>query len=88
MKDMSIAMVAANYLVDYKLLGSTSTGQKQKQGGSKRHKAVWKPFNQVKVKKGGMVAALEVRTVTTTQNMQQESKLVGCFICQGPQRLS
>ena len=31
-----------------------------------------------------MATAPKVRDVTTTQNMQQASKPVWCFICQGP----
>ena len=31
-----------------------------------------------------MAVVPEARDVTTTQNVQQTSKPVGCFICQGP----
>ena len=44
-KDQSTAMAATDFLVDYKLSGSTSIGQKQKPEGSKKHKAVRKPLD-------------------------------------------
>ena len=45
MKDLSTAMAAADFLVDYKLSGSTSIGQKQKPEGYKKHKAIGKPLD-------------------------------------------
>ena len=69
-KDLSAAMDATNCLVDYKLSGSTSIGQKQKQDGSKKHKVVGKHSDQVERKKSGMAVVPKVRDVTTTQNMQ------------------
>ena len=53
MKDLSTAMATEDCLVDYKLPGSTSIGHKQKPEGSKKHKAVGKPSDQVE---GKMVA--------------------------------
>ena len=70
MKDLSAAMAATDCLVDYKLSGSTSIGQKKKQYGSKKHKVVGKHSDQVKGKKSGMAVVPKARDVTTTQNMQ------------------
>ena len=74
-------MATTDCLVDYKLSGSTSIGQKQKLEGSKKHKVVGKPLDQVERKKGGMAAVPKVRDVSTNHNVQQASKPVGCFIC-------
>ena len=52
-KHLPTAMAATTYLVDYKLSGSTSTWQKWKQDGSKKHKPARKPLDQVKGKNDG-----------------------------------
>ena len=83
-RELSVAMAAVDCLVDNKFSGSTSIGKKQKPKGSKKKKAIGKPSDQVKGEKGGMDAVLKVGNVTTTQNVHQASKSVGCFICQGP----
>ena len=46
MKDLHAVMVAADYLVDYKLLGPTVVRQKPKTEGSRKQKVTWRPFNQ------------------------------------------
>ena len=83
---MSAAIAVAHCLVDYKLSESTSIGQKYKVEGFKKHKAVGKPLEQVEGKQGGMATIPKVRDGSTNQNVQQASKPVGCFICQGPHR--
>ena len=86
MKDLSCAMATSDCLVDYKLSGSTSTGKKQNQDRSKKHKAVRKPSDQIEGKKSGMATIPKAKDVTTTRNVQQTSKPIGCFICQVPHR--
>ena len=61
--------------------------QKQKQERSKKHKVVGKPSDQVEGKKSGMAVVPKVGDVTTTHNVQQTSKPVECFICQGSHRV-
>ena len=84
MKDLPAAMAATNCLVDYKLLGTTVAGQKPKTDESRKQKATGKPSDQTKGKKEGNAATL--RAGDTSQNGQQTSKPIGCFICQGPYR--
>ena len=84
MKDLPAAMVSMDCLVDYKLLGTTVAGQKPKTDGSRKQKATRKPSDQTKGKKEGNAATL--RASDTSQNGQRTSKLIGCFIFQGPHR--
>ena len=84
MKDLHVAMVAADCLVDYKLLGTTIAEQKPKTSGSRKHKATEKPSDWTKGKKEGNAATLRVGD--TSQNGQQTSKPIWCFIFQGPHR--
>ena len=51
---------------------------------SRKHKATGKPFDQTKGKKEGNAAT--PRAGDTSQNRQQASKPIVCFICQGPHR--
>ena len=81
MKDLPSAMVAADYLVDYKLLGTTVAGQKPKIDGSRKKVTVKPSPEQTKGKKEGNVANLRAGE---SHNGQQTSKPSGCFICQGP----
>ena len=83
-KDMPAAMAASDCLVDYKLLGTTVAGQKPKMDGSRKQKVTGKPSpDQTKGKKEGNAANLRAGE---SQNGQQTSKPIGCFICQGPHR--
>ena len=78
-KDLPSAMEAANFLVDYKLLGTTIAGSKPKMDGSRKQKVTGKPSpDQTKGKKEGNAANLRTGE---SQNGQQTSKPSGCFIC-------
>ena len=83
MKDLPVAMAAVDCLVDYKLLGLIVARQKPKTEGSRKQKALGKPFDQTGGKKEGNAAP---RAGDTSNNVQQTSKPIGCFICQGPHR--
>ena len=85
MKELLAAMAATDCLVDYKLLGLTVAGQKPKMEGSRKHKESGKPFDQTEGKKEGN--ATTSRAGDTSMNVQQTSKPIGCFICQGPHRV-
>ena len=79
MKDLPAAMVAADCLVDYKLLGTTVAGQKPNMDGSRKQKVTGKPSPyQAKGKKEGNAANMRAGE---SQNGQQTSKPIGCFIC-------
>ena len=83
-KDLLAAMAVADCLVDYKLLGTTVVGQKLKMDGCKKKKVTRKPSpEQTKGKKEGNAANLRAGE---SQNGQQTSKPIRCFICQGPHR--
>ena len=77
-------MAVADCLVDYKLLRTIVAGYKSKTNGSRKQKAARKPSDQTKGKKKGNAATL--RADDTSQNGQQTSKPIRCFICQGPHR--
>ena len=80
-----LAMAEMDYLVDYKLLGTTVDGHKPKTIIFRKQNAIGKPFDQTKGKKEGNAATL--RTGDTSQNGQKAFKPIGCFIFQGPHRV-
>ena len=70
-RDLLVVMVAADFLVDYKMVGAIDNMQKSKPDGWKKSKADGQRNGMVVVSKSG-------------ENVQQTSKWVRCFICQGP----
>ena len=86
--DLPTAMVAADCLVDYKMGSAINTTGKSKTEASKKGKAEGKPlFNKKAGWKGTKKGAAETKPVETTTNfVQQTTRPVGCFICNGPYR--
>ena len=67
-QDLLVAMVAADFLIDYKMVGAINNMQKSKPDGWKKSKANGQRNGMVVVSKSG-------------ENVQQTSKWVRCFIC-------
>ena len=86
--DPPIAMDEVDCLVDYKMGTTINTTSKSKIDGGKKCKAEGKPsFNKKADWKGTKKGAAEAKPVeTTTKYVQQTTRLVGCFICNGPHR--
>ena len=87
-RDLPVAMAAANCLVDHKMGSAINTTGKSKTYGGKKGKAEGKPsFNKKAGWKGTKKGAAETKPVETTTNfVQQTTRPVGCFICNGPHR--
>ena len=64
-------MAAEDCLVDYKMVGAIDNMQKSKPDAWKKSKVDGQRNDMVVVSKSG-------------ENVQQITKWVGCFICQGP----
>ena len=81
-------MAAANCLVDYKIGNAINTTSKSKKDGGKKGKAERKPsFAKKDGWKRPRKGVAESKLVeTTTKYVQQTTRLVGCFICNGPHR--
>lgn len=80
-------MVVVNWLVNYKMVGVISTTQIPKFKGTKTSKAWEKSFKKLdlkKLKKKSYIAPKPVEK--TTKLVQQMTKIVDCFICNGPHR--
>ena len=86
--DLPTAMAAADCLVDYKMGSTINTTGKSKTEAGKKGKAEGKPsFNKKAGWKGTKKGAAETKPVETTTNfVQQTTRLVGCFIYNGPHR--
>ena len=67
-------MAATDCLVDFKMVGAIDNMQKSKPDGWKKSKVDGSRNGMVEVPKSG-------------ENVQQTSKWVRCFICQGPHRV-
>ena len=87
-RDLSAAMAAADCLVDYKMGSAINTTGKSKKDGGKKGKAEGKSsFNKKADWKGTKNGAAETKPVETTTNfVQQTTRPVGCFICNGSHR--
>ena len=87
-RDLPAAMAVADCLVDYKMGSAINTTGKPKTDGGKKGRAEGKPsFNKKAGWKGTKKGAAETKPVETTTNfVQQTTRPVGCFICNGPHR--
>ena len=86
-RDLLTAMVAADYLVDYKMGGAISTMQRPKSEGGKKAKAEGKTSKKSGWKKQNKKPVVGGKPVEkTTKFVQQTTEMAGCFICNGPHR--
>ena len=84
-RDLLAAMAGADCLVDYKMGSAINTTGKSKTDGGKKSKSEGKPsFNKKAGWKRTKKGAAETKPLETTTNfVQQTTKPVGCFICNG-----
>ncbi|RVW21233.1 hypothetical protein CK203_114573 [Vitis vinifera] len=86
-RDLPAAMAAADCLVDCKMGGASSTTQRPKSEGGKKAKFEGKTSQKSGWKKQGKKPAVGGKPVEkTTKVVQQTTRMMGCFICNGPHR--
>ena len=85
-RDLSAAMAASDYLVDYMMGSAINTISKSKTDGGKKCKVEGKPsFTKKAGWKGTKKGATKAKVVeTTTKYVQQTTRSMGCFICNDP----
>ena len=86
-RDLPVAMAVVDFLVEYKMGSTINTMHKSKTYGDKKSKLEGKPsFTKKAGWKGtnrkGLVKLKPVEK--TTKFVQQTTRPVGCFICNGP----
>ena len=86
-RDLSVVIVVASCLVDYKMGGTISTTQKAKPEGAKKAKYKEKTSKKSgwKKQKGKEVAITE-NPERNGKAMQRPTRSSGCFICNGPHK--
>ena len=86
-RDLPVAMAAADCLVDYKMGGAISTMQRPKSEGGKKAKAEGKTSKKSRWKKQNKKPATGGKLVEKTiKFVQQTIQMARCFICNGPHR--
>ena len=85
-RDLPVAMAAANCLVDYKMGGAISTTQRPGSERGKKAKNEGKTMESGWKKQNKKPAAGGKPVAKTTKVVQQTTRMTGCFICNSPHR--